>query len=550
MKINLETLLILSDIFDAVPLRTPNRLSVIFEFASNIITGEERANTHCDVIMDIHDENSFENVKFELNIENIARLEQNIPKLEHYSDYRKHLPKILIPTQYHCCGSILKILPSYASLKLFTADAVLQARSYHGKCKICKVNYYHGFKEHKKTGEREFNVNDLKVIIFNSGMAYSKDFLRNVDSIICIGGVSFEKSTEIFMNNFDENDEVSINPDRLEAAWFIYRILEFVTVFKEWPRKEKTKELDIERLCKLVYEKIRDTINNKWLNHICNEIGCKERYVVIDGNEKLHRLICAAEKSKIMGNYGQPNSYDMCIRNPVRGNQYQDNSKYCHIHSKDNPGNTDEQLDIRPITRQYAKQLIPKTIVSNEGCKRADNIDRFHSRTAGMFYIFRSCGIRLANFEMFTAESLSQVFVYMIDTFGESFNPDDLRGIVYDRACDLEPFINRLSKEGNFAASKYETLKYMVDIFHVEKHTQVKCILKSEECRYHPHLERFNDVKGMNTEIAEQSFSRINPFKFMSRKMSYCKRLLFLKFIDHSANIQVLKKSAQKKVCK
>ena len=47
----------------------------------------------------------------------------------------------------------------------------------------------------------------------------------------------------------------------------------------------------------------------------------------------------------------------------------------------------------------------------------------------------------------------------------------------------------------------------------------------------------------MNTEVAEQSFSQLNRFKFMTRKMSYAKRLLFLKFVDHSYNKRNVKNS-------
>ena len=133
--------------------------------------------------------------------------------------------------------------------------------------------------------------------------------------------------------------------------------------------------------------------------------------------------------------------------------------------------------------------------------------------------------------------------IFLIDIFGEDPNVCDLKGIVYDRACELHPFTSRLANEGNFAASKYQKLHFIVDIFHVEKHTLSKCILESKDCLYHPHLKKFDFVRKMNTEVAEQSFSRLNPFKYSTRKMSYCKRLLFLKFVDHSANLQLMRKS-------
>ena len=133
---------------------------------------------------------------------------------------------------------------------------------------------------------------------------------------------------------------------------------------------------------------------------------------------------------------------------------------------------------MRPIIRQYAKLLNTSDTVIGS-CKKEKNIDKFHNRTAGMFYVFRPCGIRLSNYEMYTSESLSDVFLYLIDTFGEEMN--GIRGVVYDRACGLHPFIKRLSGEGNNFAKKYETLDFIIDIFHVEKHTQLnfhlsKCI--------------------------------------------------------------------------
>ena len=37
----------------------------------------------------------------------------------------------------------------------------------------------------------------------------------------------------------------------------------------------------------------------RWVHHRCNVPGCNEGMVVIDGNEKLTRAMCAAPKSKV-----------------------------------------------------------------------------------------------------------------------------------------------------------------------------------------------------------------------------------------------------------
>ena len=66
-------------------------------------------------------------------------------------------------------------------------------------------------------------------------------------------------------------------------------MIEFVTLFESWPRKDKTKELDVEKLCKTVYSMIRNSIDKLWINHECEEPGCKERFIVIQGSDKPQR---------------------------------------------------------------------------------------------------------------------------------------------------------------------------------------------------------------------------------------------------------------------
>ena len=41
---------------------------------------------------------------------------------------------------------------------------------------------------------------------------------------------------------------------------------------------------------------------------------------------------------------------------------------------------------------------------------------------------------------MYTAESLSSIFTYLLDLFGTCPKNEHLKGIVYDRACELHPF--------------------------------------------------------------------------------------------------------------
>ena len=225
-----------------------------------------------------------------------------------------------------------------------------------------------------------------------------------------------------------------------------------------------------------------------------NLILCQNnyRFVVIDGNEKMYRLICGSDNTIEERVQGEPNRKKICIRDPVRGNQHRKASKFCSEHTSNTSEKTtvQEPIEYKRITRSIS--ALTETVTSGQGCKKEENIDRFHSRTAGMLYFFRPCGVRLSHWEMYTAESLSHVFMCLVDLFGD--NLDELFGIVYDRACGLHPFIKRLAAEGNDVAIKLCNLAYIVDIFHAEKHSLRKCVVGDPRCEYDPHLQKFSYV--------------------------------------------------------
>ena len=538
MKIEIELLLLLSELYKAVPMMTPNRSQLIYELASEVWEQRQQDPDRCvqQICIDVHNESFFStSTDFQLILHDIVYFEQNMPSIRCKLSFYDKLDKFLLPSTYYCCGLKLKIIGYHASVPLYTNNGLITARSYHSKCKKCKCNHYHGFSE-DSVGNRTFeHIEDIDVLIFNSGVAFTKSLMMCFDKMICIGAMTFEKLAEFYKSLHS----VDINPDRIETSWFLYRILHHVNVFEQWPRK-KSKELDVEILCGLVFNHIKDILQKLALQHVCDVIGCKEKFVVIDGNEKLFRAICAIDKEKLDTSPGDINRIKVCINNPLRGNQHSKISKFCKDHQQDCTSPVHDPIDIRPVTRSMTRDIPPTESVA-EGCKKNENVNRFYDRSAGMFYIYRPCGYRLARYEMYTAESLSCVYTYLVDLFGEEL-AQKLHGIVYDRACGLHPFLIRLAREGNDLAHIYSQLHFIVDIFHVEKHEAEKCDITHTNCLYHPHLEKFQFVKGMNTEIAEQSFSRINPFKNSTRKMTYCKRLLYLMFVDEHENDRVFNK--------
>ena len=65
-----------------------------------------------------------------------------------------------------------------------------------------------------------------------------------------------------------------------------------------------------------------------------------------------------------------------------------------------------------------------------------------------------------------------------------------LKFVGCDRACDLHPFLTKLSKKGNVGVKiLLDNVKFLLDIFHVLKHKEECCVPpKNSKCRYHPHL--------------------------------------------------------------
>ena len=238
MKINLDYYIILCDLFESIPLRTPKRLEIIYGFAKDLIISKEEnkttSNDNIEIIIDMHDESYFRDSPFSLNIDSIARIEQNKPKMKTFVSRQKHeFEKVFLPNLYYCCEKLITIRDNYAKISVYDVDGIYTARSYHGKCKVCKISYYYGFQEERHTGKRVFCQYECNVLLFNSATGFAKTLLILINNMICIGGISFEKAAQIYDNSISSSN--TLNPDRLETAWFVFPILDFVESFPSWP---------------------------------------------------------------------------------------------------------------------------------------------------------------------------------------------------------------------------------------------------------------------------------------------------------------------------
>ena len=148
-----------------------------------------------------------------------------------------------------------------------------------------------------------------------------------------------------------------------------------------------------------------------------------------------------------------------------------------------------------------------------------------------MLALIRPCGIVISMTEMFTCESPTQVFLFLLRTFvHDTDSVLRLRYLGYDRACDLKPFLVNQAKKGSAGAILLlERVQFLVDRFHCEKHTELTCMPPDNpECEYHPSLPKFAEIHGTNTESCEQGFRRLNRYKYSTRYMTIYKRNIYL----------------------
>ena len=101
MKLSLDVLILLRDLYKIVPSTTPYRMEVILEYAECVIssfpppTGKSKY-----VIIKLHDEEGMVDEEMVLNLDNLRRLCQNIPVLEKAtSGIEDRLYQLLLPSK-------------------------------------------------------------------------------------------------------------------------------------------------------------------------------------------------------------------------------------------------------------------------------------------------------------------------------------------------------------------------------------------------------------------------------------------------------------------
>ena len=282
--------------------------------------------------------------------------------------------------------------------------------------------------------------------------------------------------------------------------------------------------------------------------------GSSEGFAVVDGNEKINRPICAAPRCKV----ALPEQFicmtTLCSRSPMTGGKSATPSKYCSLHHElDDSTTTAASLAASsraamphphtpdPMLQKDKVGLMPASDDNSllVGCRKQKGVTKFYDRTAGVLALVRPCGIFVNTCEMYTCESPTQVYLFLIMTFAREQDITRLKYLGYDRSCDLHPFLKNLESKGAYFAKWLNSkVTLFVDSFHVARHTEPCCMPpQNPDCKYHPSLPHLRKIHGVNTECAEQSFRWLNKLNLSMKQMNQHKFNFFLHTITNHRNL-------------
>lgn len=463
------------------------------------------------------------------------------------------------------------------------------AASYNATCTQCKCTIHHSSWSPHNDEKEEFFFKPKKYVQVTNKTVFETQLLNQLTYQMALSGATFESQTDIYNTIHGEQDALrlssfassfsrienpasfpwKLNEKRYEDGWFLYQLIVYYDAANCLSTTDLRSQLtegnrrDLEQLCECANLHTSQS-SPKWVHHICSMKGCKEGFAVVDGNEKINRSVCAAPRRRVKIPTEHIFMTSMCTRSPINGGRHRKPSKFCQQHVFLEDEEEDDTIESDPSqtlpTPHTPSHLMSRHQVGNlpenddpallVGCRKERGVNRFHDRTAGILSLVRPCGIIVNSCEMYTCESPTQVYLFLINTFARGSDIERLHYLGYDRACDLHPFLCNLERKGAyFAKWLLRKVNFLVDSFHVAHHTE-KCCMPPDnpDCKYHPQLPCFNEIHGTNTECAEQSFRWLNRLKMSMKQMQQHKFNFFLKVMSNTRNLHLERTLREKKL--
>ena len=188
------------------------------------------------------------------------------------------------------------------------------------------------------------------------------------------------------------------------------------------------------------------------------------------------------------------------------------------------------------LRKEYVIDGSLMVICNTQKLQEMRAVDLFRvARTAGHFGVFCSCGIARAIDIFYLDESLSQCWAFLIKLitdFPTAFALDELI-VGYDNACQLKQFCDNQAKRypKSKVAELIANLRKVHDRLHIRNH--------HEECRKGElDPDKYRELDGVNTQVAEQFFSHLLNFVCTFRNTSTIRAPLWILLILHNWNLK------------
>ena len=211
-----------------------------------------------------------------------------------------------------------------------------------------------------------FPGNDLFSV--TSETYYEKELLLEVNEDIFTLSSRFVAVCEKY-NNLNKTNERKMMVKRLMEAFFIWKIVEVVGTLRLNIERNEDRAFDLEHACSYLYFQLSECIDKQWRFHECG--GCSKKAVVMDGNAKHYRTVCAAKPERVT-KHGELNQFVTCSNSPLPG------KLYCTSHDEERTTEEPpEREDFGALTRSKLKSLGLATEElkgSEDGCRKSSVI--------------------------------------------------------------------------------------------------------------------------------------------------------------------------------
>ncbi|CAF1169980.1 unnamed protein product [Adineta steineri] len=519
------------------------------------------------------------------NVQQQLNFDCSIEKIQHYlNEYKLLQPRsafarnftllLLFPHRSICslCNALLKIIfQSYGQVVYCTK--VQPCLLYKADCHKCHRSYrlssVYLIDQKQTLVTAESQQSDF--IHFSGSTVFSKEILVSFSSQLIDDYATFEgfaSATIKVFNRLHPSREDDITADNLarnlEAVWIYYELTNFLlmaskSTYIRFPYamsegrtrikgQQSLRAIFIERNLNWIYH----VFTTFWSNHEIVFGTCKcgncSKVIVIDGHQKPRRIVCRYDNVTSIINATELGPINKgCPYMPRRKNSdNQESDEYAYYYCDYHRSKHADELAIETKMSddelqkylKYLKEL--DRIESQCNVGRNDMEERFESKKRSMGFIasFLNCGIITGFSDSVNHEGPRKITDHLLTML--KLGAKLPRLMVYDAACQLYKFWRYRFGTEHMQKTKYtQQLMDMIlvtDRFHNTVHTATLC-----KTLFNPDSEQ-NKAKfsGINTSIAEQTFSYLTNFKTSLRSFSYPTSALFTILLFHLKNCDTL----------